>query len=95
MPRPVREFIFAGSVREIADGTFNGNKDLRVVVLNEGLEVLGGIGNKDHWQYRGAFCGAKLKQITLPSTLLVLGDRTFQGCSELGLVTLREGSRLE
>ena len=61
VPRPVREFIFAGSVREIADGTFNGNKDLRVVVLNEGLEVLGGIGDDEYWWYNGTFRDTKLK----------------------------------
>lgn len=63
---------------------------LRSVVLNEGLETLG-----EYYDIHGIFRCTQIKQITLPSTLRALRDKTFYECSSLQSVTFADGSRLE
>ena len=43
----VRTLTFPSSVREVRSGIFTSNKSLGSVVLNEGLERLGGIKSED------------------------------------------------
>ena len=58
------------------------------MVLNEGLETLGGrcsiFASSTH-----------LKRVVLPASLRVLEDNAFQDTKELRRVTFRKGSRLE
>lgn len=78
--RTVRTVIFPDTVREVKCGAFDKNQFLKSAVLNEGLEILeGGNGDKNV----GAFYGTQLKEITLPATVKVLGNNTFQNCETL------------
>ena len=56
--------------------------------MNEGLEVLGG---SEDDQRCGVFGETGIRQVTLPSTLRVLGARAFSGCGELRCVAFAEG----
>ena len=89
----IRTFTFPSTTRSVQDLAFERRKLMRAVVLNEGLERIGGC--KDGQQYIGAFYKTKLVHITLPSTLTVLGDNTFQWCEQLRSVIFAEGSKLE
>ena len=66
------------------------NNFLRSAILNEGLERLGGLHSEDGAHCNGVFCGTLIKQVTLPSTLKVLGDYAFAKCALLARVTFRE-----
>ena len=84
----VRTIRFPNSVREIRYGAFEKNGQLRAVVLNEGLEVLGW---SEDDQRCGVFSETGIRQVTLPSTLRVLGARAFSRCGELRRVAFAEG----
>lgn len=65
---------------------------MRYIQLNEGLErlcveeVLGG------QEYEGyAFYGCAIKSIKLPSTLKIIGAKTFCGCDDLKRVEIPNG----
>ena len=88
----LEEFRAPLGLRTIADGTFCYCWRLKRVVLNEGLEMLGGIGLR---VTIGVFAGAQLKEIALPASLRMLGNCVFWKCKGLKRVTLPEGSRLE
>ena len=62
------------------------------VVLNEGLETLG---NYQSGRSEGVFCGTRLRNVALPSTLQTLGDYAFAKCKDLRKVTFEKGSRLK
>ena len=70
-------------------------RPLESVVLNEGLEKLGECTSDGKDYNKGVFCYTRIKRITLPSTLRVLGDGAFYGCNRLKRVTFAEGSQLE
>ena len=76
----IEEFLAPPNLREIGTAAFSFCGSLERVVLNEGLERLGEISYDNRTYYAGAFRNTKIKQITLPSTLRVLGDNTFQEC---------------
>ena len=79
------------SVRTVAEGAFFGCKELRTVVLNEGLETLGCSG-KDEKELRGmVFAGSGIESIRIPSTLKVIEAVTFCGCMSLKSVEFSEG----
>lgn len=101
MSRVVREtdgartLALPNSAREVLDGAFGENRRLRSVILNEGLETLGGCEDEDGQYHSGVFRNSQLRQIALPSTLRVLGDGTFNRCRELNRVAIREDSALK
>ena len=86
--------VFPNTTREIAEDAIT-----RVapssLVLNEGLERLGGCKDEGKVTHNGTFGCTQLEQITIPSTLRVLGDSTFSDCGDLRQVTIAKGSRLE
>lgn len=88
-----KTIIFPTTVKEAKIGTFSNEREktdaLESVILNEGLEKLGECkrGNTNH--YEGVFCQSQIKRITLPSTLRILGDFTFEDCEHLSQITSR------
>ena len=77
--KDIRTVISPSTVRKILDGAFEGTR-LRSVILNEGLERLGGLVNKNKKFYIGVFSMTQIKYIVLPSTLKVLEYYTFYNC---------------
>ena len=79
---------FHPSIVEMDDNTghlssnlvFSGCRQLREVVFNEGLEKIG----------RLSFWNTSLESVTLPSTLIELGNHAFQHCC-MSEVVLNEG----
>lgn len=67
---------------------------LRAAVLNEGLEALGGCENDRTRHHGGPFYLTLLRKVALPSTLRVLGNRTFSNCELLERVEFRGESSL-
>lgn len=80
----VKTVTFPSTVRAVGGGAFSGTfekiRALESVILNEGLVKLGGFRDKNNSHFRGVFSCTKIKQITFPSTLRVLGDNTFLYC---------------
>ena len=66
------------------------HKHLKSIIFNEGLERLGECREEDGNYHAGLFCYGDIKHITLPSTLKVLGDETFNDCSCLSRVAFRQ-----
>ena len=73
---------FHSSVTEVRQNMFAECEQLNKVVLNEGLQKIGG----------GAFsyC-SKLENINLPSSLIEIDSNVFEDCEELKKVVLNEG----
>ena len=82
VPIDVVRVQFDASVVEVFNDALYDCRKLREVVLNEGLQKIGG----------GAFryC-TSLERITFPSTITVLGRHAFYNCRSLGEVVLNEG----
>ena len=80
--------IFPKTITRVREDLFR-HKHLKSVIFNEGLERLGECWEEDGNYHAGLFCYCKVKHITLPSTLKVLGDETFNDCSCLSRVTFR------
>ena len=80
----VKIVTFPSTAKAVRCGAFAGElsktRALKSVVLNEGLVRLGGFRDKNNSYFRGVFSSIQIKQITLPSTLRVLGDNTFLYC---------------
>ena len=87
-PETAKTVAFPNTTREILDGAF-AKTALRSIVLNEGLERIGGRQEDDGGSHEGAFCSTQIKKIALPSTLKLLGDYTFSRCENLGQVASR------
>ncbi|KAL7525229.1 hypothetical protein ACHAXR_000912, partial [Thalassiosira sp. AJA248-18] len=82
VPRNVTKVVFHPSVTEIDPHAFNSCINLRMVLLNEGLETIGIC----------AFHNCKLlESIKFPSTLHDVGDHAFNCCINLREVVLNEG----
>ena len=74
--------ISFGALTEIPSGMFSGCKNIKQVVIPEGITTLGD----------NAFLNATgIKAVQLPSTLKKLGDYVFFGCKALVSVTFAEG----
>lgn len=72
------------TVTEIAENCFSGNKTLKSVVLNEGLQR---ISDK-------AFDSCDmLENVVLPSTLEQIGEEAFSGCSKLRQIAFPDSLR--
>ncbi|RBI46854.1 leucine-rich repeat domain-containing protein, partial [Metamycoplasma hominis] len=69
------------SVKEIGKGAFSDCKNLKEVILNEGLEKIGD----------EAFSSTKIESITIPGSVKEIGGRAFSGCTNLEEVSLNEG----
>jgi hypothetical protein len=82
VPKDVIIVRFHSSVTEVGDCMFDECRQLKEVILNEGLRKIG----------RNAFYGCKqLEHINLPSTLIEMGDNAFCECDKLKSVRLNEG----
>lgn len=91
----VKTVTFPGTVKAVSRATFEGNKLLESVILNEGLEKLEGYQGAEYkYNSHGVFAGTRIKQIILPATLRILGDNTFAGCKQLKQVISRERGEL-
>ena len=79
-------------MKEIGSTAFCRCTNLKRVVLNEGLEVLGTDEYKDdgNW-YSGVFQGSTIESVTLPSTLKRVEYNAFYKCTNLKSVKLPEG----
>ena len=73
-----RTVAFPTTLKKASGGVFENNTFLKSVILNEGLERLGGTG--DSKQHSGVFGNTLIQKIILPSTLRVLGNYTFYEC---------------
>ncbi|WP_373888030.1 leucine-rich repeat domain-containing protein, partial [Metamycoplasma hominis] len=69
------------SVKEIGESAFYGCKNLKEVILNEGLEKIGA----------EAFWDAGIKSITIPGSVKEIGESAFSNCENLKEVILNEG----
>ncbi|KAL7527062.1 hypothetical protein ACHAXR_001781, partial [Thalassiosira sp. AJA248-18] len=85
VPKNVTKVVFHPSVTEIPDEAFLDCDQLKVVVLNEGLQKVG----------KWAFYNCKsLESINMPSTLSEIGYNSFRHCINLREVVLNEGLRI-
>ena len=89
-----RTIVFPRTVRRVQEDAFSGRQCLWSVILNEGLEELGGCTADDKRYHGGTFNGTQLQRVTISSTLKVLGDNTFCMCKRLRHVDFEDGSRL-
>ncbi|RBI35195.1 hypothetical protein DRW57_01270, partial [Metamycoplasma hominis] len=70
-----------GSVKEIGRRAFSNCKNLKEVILNEGLEKIG----------VRAFSSPRIKSINIPGSVKEIGEDAFYGCGNLEEVILNEG----
>ncbi|MGC7185986.1 leucine-rich repeat protein [Metamycoplasma hominis] len=68
-------------IKEIGKYAFSGCKNLKEVILNEGLERIG----------NNAFSNANIESITIPGSVKEIGYSAFSNCSNLREVILNEG----
>ena len=69
------------SVKSIGNNAFYECRNLSSVILQEGLESIGG------W----CFCYTAIKEITIPKSVKSIGSGAFYDCKNLISVTLQEG----
>ncbi len=75
-------YTVPAGVTEIGDSAFNGNTNLKTIVLPAGLTKIGAL----------AFNGcSNLSNVAFPSSLEMIGERAFGSCSKLGDVTFENG----
>ncbi|KAL7537350.1 hypothetical protein ACHAXR_007756 [Thalassiosira sp. AJA248-18] len=84
VPIDATKVVFDSTVTEIEEEVFRGCRNLREVVLNEGLRK---IGIRSFWNCRS------LRIIKLPSTVTVVGHAAFWDCIDLRDLVLNEGLR--
>ena len=77
------------SLREVGDKVFASCKNLKRVVLNEGLETLGNCNGA--W----AFHNSGLEEVVLTSTLREVRKGVFSGCHNLRTVFVPEGCQID
>lgn len=77
------------SLREVGDKTFAGCKNLKRVVLNEGLETLASC--RGAW----AFHNSGLEEVVLPSTLREIHKGVFSCCRGLRTVFVVDGCQID
>lgn len=93
--------MFPSTLKEIRGGVFTSCRNLRRVVLNEGLERLESDGEYEHIEVERGYeyefipydrmferCG--LEEIVLPSTLKEICGNVFKGCP-LKIIRVDEG----
>lgn len=82
VPRYVNHLLVPPSVEVLPHGVFKELKNLKVVVLSEGLREIGG------WAFNE--CRA-LARVKLPSSLVKIGGYAFRFCQSLTTLHCREG----
>jgi len=82
VPKDVTIVRFHSSVTEVSREMFQECKQLKKVVLNEGLTKIG---------FRSFRECRKLEHINLPSTIIEIRNEAFHLCSDLGEVVFNEG----
>ena len=88
----LERFSAPGALRTIRHGAFSRCRGLKLVALNEGLEVLGGE-LRDNGLMYGVFEESGVERVALPSTLRRIGYFAFDGCR--GLKSIDLPGRLE
>ena len=82
VPIDVVRVHFDASVVEVSDYAFFIRQNLREVVLNEGLQMIG---------YDAFSSCTSLECITIPSTITEISNDAFHNCQNLREVVLNEG----
>lgn len=82
VPNNVTIVRFHSCVTEVCREIFQECKQLKKVVLNEGLKKIG---------FRSFRECRKLEHINLPSTIIEIRNEAFHLCSDLGEVLFNEG----
>lgn len=67
-------------VQGVGDGAFSGCSTITSVVFGKNIKYIGS----------SAFSGCKLSEITLPDSLVSIGDEAFKNCTSLSSITLPE-----
>ena len=95
----IKTVTFPNTVKTVKNDAFSGKLEkmgtLESAILNEGLERLGECKYRYGDYHNGAFTYSKIKRITLPSTLKMLGDYTFSSCEIIGQITFRQKAPTE
>ena len=81
----LKEFVAPEGLREIMSSAFSRCRDLKRVVLNEGIVSLGS----------RCFQESGLLEIEIPASVRTISSEAFRGCSGLRSLTFASGSRLE
>ncbi|WP_220149513.1 leucine-rich repeat domain-containing protein, partial [Metamycoplasma hominis] len=81
LDKKTTKVIIPGSVKEIGRRAFSNCKNLKEVILNEGLEKIGS----------GAFRNTKIESINIPGSVKEIGEDAFYCCTNLEEVILNEG----
>ena len=82
VPKYVTHVRFRSSIIGISPCVFKECRQLKEVILNEGLET---IGTESFYKCK------QLEQVNFPSTLVEVGGRAFSGCDGLKDVVFNEG----
>ena len=82
VPRNVKVVRFHSNVTEVSNDMFKGCKQLKKVVLNEGLKKIGDYAFHESYQ---------LEHINLPSTVTDIGEGAFSECCNLKGLRSNEG----
>ncbi|WP_181695836.1 leucine-rich repeat domain-containing protein [Metamycoplasma hominis] len=81
MDKKTTKVTIPGSIKEIGGYAFSSCKNLKEVILNEGLEKIDS----------GAFYNTNIKSITIPGSIKEIGEDAFSWCTNLKEVILNEG----
>ena len=101
VPRDVTIVRFHSSVTEVAEDIFKGCKQLKKVVLNDGLQKIGNhsfyyCSKLEHINFpftlievgASEFCGGAMKNIVLNEGLMKIGVGAFRNCTLLESITI-------
>lgn len=76
------ELVIPKDIKVIEEETFRYNKNIRKIIMNEGLEVI----------KSSAFASCEtLEEIIFPTSLKTIGNSTFKKCSSLKNLNFNEG----
>lgn len=88
----IKNAEFSDSLKEIGDGAFSNCFSLEKLALKEGVEKIGDMKAENAEELlRGAFSDCTgLKEVELPKSLQQIGVFTFNGCSSLKKVVMKQ-----
>lgn len=81
IPKDVTKVICPDGLKEIGNSAFDGYEDLKEILFNENLEVIG----------KYAFKETGLKKIIIPSSVKKICSHAFCDCNNLTEIVLNEG----
>lgn len=82
--RDLRTLVLPKNARSIFSGAFYGQTGLRAVVLNEGLECIGGeLVRSRHVHDLGAFQETGLRRVKIPASVRFVQSQAFSCCPRL------------